>query len=83
MIALLTVLYIGCFQIAVVPAVARVYRLKSSRDLSVWREWIVLMGVVIQFTVMYLTDASWFVLASPIASALSLLAVLHAIYRHR
>lgn len=83
MIPILTALYLACFQLAAVPAVVRVWRLKSSRDLSVWREWIVLTGVVLQAIVMVQTGASVYVLVSPLFSALSLTVVLATIYRHR
>ena len=83
MIVFLTVLYVGLFQAAAIPAIVRCARRKSSRDLSVWREWIVLAGVGVQFCVMWLTGASWAVLISPVTSAVSLLILLTVIYRHR
>lgn len=83
MIALLTVLYVGLFQAAAWPAIVRVVRRGSSQDLSVWREWLVLSGVGIQFAVMWMTGASWAVLVSPIASSLSLGVLLVVIYVHR
>lgn len=84
MIAALTVIYIGCFQLAALPAIRRVMRRRSSADLSVWREWLVLAGVAIQFYVMLETGVhSWAVLASPIASACSVGGLLAAIYWHR
>lgn len=79
----LTIAYVACFQCAAIPAIVRCSRRKSSRDLSVWREWIVLVGVTIQFAVFWSTGASWYVLVSPIASALSLLVLLAVVYRHR
>lgn len=83
MITALTVLYVLLFQAAAWPSIVRCYRRKSSRDLSVWREWLVLAGVGVQFVVFWQTGASWYVLVSPIASAVSLLVLLAVVYRHR
>jgi hypothetical protein len=84
MIAAATVLYLACFQAAAVPALVRVIRRKSSADLSLWREWLLLCGVCVQFGVMWASGVrSWAVLASPIVSACSLLTLLIVVYRHR
>lgn len=83
MISALTFAYIACFQLAAVPALIRVSRRKSSADLSVWREWLTLVGVAIQFSVFWRSGASWHVWISPLTSGLSLLVLLGAIYRHR
>jgi hypothetical protein len=79
----LTVFYVACFQLAAWPAIVRIARRKSSADLSVWREWLVLTGVAVQAVVMVKTGASWAVLVSPLASALSLGTLLAVVYRHR
>jgi hypothetical protein len=81
--AALTAFYLLCFQLAAVPAILKVAKLQSSRELSVWREWLLLTGVAVQFVVMLITGASWFVLASPVVSAVSLSTLLAVVYRHR
>lgn len=83
MIAALTVLYLACFQCAALPTVIRVCRRKSSADLSVWREWLILAGVIGQLAVMLLTHAHPAVWISPILSGLGVSAVIVAIQRHR
>jgi hypothetical protein len=80
----LTVFYLACFQAAAVPSLVRIVRRRSSADLSVWREWLILAGVVAQFVVMRASGVeSWHVLASPVASGCGLVALLVAIYRYR
>ncbi len=83
MITALTVAYLLCFQCAAWPAIARIIRRGSSADLSVWREWLVLAGVVAQFAVFYLTGSGWEVLISPLVSGATLVAMLAVIYWHR
>ena len=83
MIDALTIAYVACFQACAIPALARVVRRGSSHDLSVWREWLLLAGVAVQFVVMTLTGASWYVKVSPIASGLSVAVLLGAIYWFR
>jgi hypothetical protein len=82
-IVALTVAYVVCFQAAAWPAIVRIARRKSSADLSVWREWLVLTGVAMQAVVMIRTGAAWPVLVSPLASAVSLVTLLAVVYRHR
>ena len=83
MIAALAVVQVCLFQVAAIPAVLKIYKRQSSADCSTWREWLVLCGVVIQLGIMIHEQASWPVLASPIASAASLLVLLSVIYRYR
>lgn len=83
MIVALTLFYVLCFQAAAWPSIVRIARRRSSADLSVWREWLVLAGVGAQATVMVKTGAAWAVLVSPLASAVSLVTLLAVIYRHR
>lgn len=72
----LTVGYIMAFQACAVPAIARMVRMKSSKTCSIWREVLILTGVTLQGVVMVRTEASWFVLASPIASSVSIFTLL-------
>lgn len=83
MIAVLTVCYLTLFNAAAVPSIARIIRRQSSADLSVWREWLVLAGVGLQFAAFWLAGASWWVLISPVVSAISLCALLAVVYRFR
>lgn len=72
MIAILTVAYLACFQIAAIPAVIRIIKRRSSADCSLWREGLVFVGVCIQLAVFLMADASPYVLASPITSGVSI-----------
>ncbi len=83
MLWLLTVAYIACFQLCAAPSIARVLRRRSSSDMSVWREWLLILGASIQFIVMTLTHTSWLVRVSPLASITSISLLLFFIYRHR
>jgi hypothetical protein len=83
MIAALTVAYLACFWAAALPAIARIYRRKSSADCSVWREWFVLAGICLQLIVFVSESATWPVLISPIASGISLSTLLAVVYRFR
>jgi hypothetical protein len=82
-LALLTVAYLACFNAAAIPAIVRIVRRKSSQDLSLWREWFVLTGIAIQFAAFWLAGAGWIVLISPMASALSMSALLTVTYWFR
>ncbi len=79
----LTALYLSCFAACGWPSVARVIRRGSSADLSVWREWLLLVGVCAQFSVMRLDGAHWQVWLSPLNSFVSVAVLLAAIYRYR
>jgi hypothetical protein len=79
----LTATYLICFQGCAWPAIVRVCRRKSSVDLSYWREILLLVGVSCQLAVMLLTGAVWLVWLSPIASAVSVAALLAVIWRYR
>ena len=82
-IAVLTIAYLALFNLAAIPSIVRIVQRQSSHDLSVWREWLVLVGVGIQFVAFWLAGASWTVLISPIASGLSLSVLLVTVYRFR
>ena len=79
----LTVAYLLCFQLCAIPSIVRVVRRRSSTDLSVWREWLLLIGVACQFLVMWLTGADWRVQVSPLLSGVSVGVLLIIIYRFR
>lgn len=83
MIAALTVCYLACFSLAAVPGIRRIIRRKSSGDCSLWREWLVLAGVVTQLAVFTLEHATWPVLVSPIASGISLSTLIAVTLRYR
>lgn len=83
MIRALMWVYLACFTFAAAPGIVRVIRRGSSADLSVWREWLVLTGIVLQFVVFWQSGASWRVWISPVTSGLSLLILLGVVYRHR
>jgi hypothetical protein len=70
-IAALTIFYLAAFQACAIPSIVRIRRRKTSADLSIWRELLLLAGVAGQFAVMLLTGAAWQVWLSPIATALS------------
>lgn len=80
---LLTVVYLACFAACGWPSIVRMMRRKSSADLSVWREWLLLVGVVAQLAVMRQTGAAWQVWISPINTFVSVGTALIVIYRYR
>lgn len=79
----LTIVYLMCFQLCAWPAVVRICRRRSSADLSVWREWLILIGAGVQLVVMVRTHAAWVVLVSPVASMSSVIVLLLVIWRYR
>jgi hypothetical protein len=80
---LLTIVYLACFQACAWPSIVRVCRRRSSADLSIWRELLIICGVSCQFAVMMLTGASWRVWLSPLFSGASVIVMLVTIYRFR
>lgn len=79
-----TVLYLACFQVAALPQIVHLIRRKSSMDCNPWREWLVLSGVCLQFSVFLAAGVrDWRVLVSPIASGTGLAILLALIYRYR
>jgi hypothetical protein len=80
---LLTAIYMACFAACGWPAIFRMVRRQSSGDLSVWREWLLLVGVCAQFVVMLQTGARWQVLISPVNTFVSVSTALAVIYRYR
>ena len=83
LLTLLTAAYILCFQFCAVPAALRILRRRSSVDLSVWREWLILLGVGLQFVVMTATQADWRVQISPVLTALNVGVLLCVVYYYR
>jgi hypothetical protein len=80
----LTIAYLALFVGCAFPQMARLVRRKSSWDCSTWREWLLLTGISLQFTVFLLAGVrDWRVLASPIASATSIGVLLALVYRYR
>lgn len=80
----LTVAYLLLFQVCALPQMARLVKRRSSADLSVWREWLLLTGIGIQFSVFLLAGVrDWRVLVSPIASGSSIAVLLLLVYRYR
>ena len=72
MIAWMTFAYLACFCGAAVPGILRIIKRRSSGDCSLWREGLVLCGVLIQLAVFIHEGASPYVLASPITSGVSI-----------
>lgn len=80
----LTVAYLILFQICAWPQIRRLVKRKSSQDMSVWREVLLLLGISIQFSVFLLAGVrDWRVLVSPIASGSSIAILLLLVYRYR
>lgn len=79
----LTLFYLACFASCGWPSVVRMIRRKSSADLSIWREVLLLAGVSAQFAVMLLTGANWRVWLSPINTFVSIGTALGVILWYR
>lgn len=80
---LLVVFYVVCFQVCAWPAIVRLRRRRSSADLSVWREWLLIVGVSAQFAVMRQMGVPWQIWISPVLSLVSLSVLLGHIYWFR
>lgn len=80
---LLALAYLACFQACAIPSIVRLRRRKTSADLSVWREWLLLVGVSLQFALMRQTGSPWQVWISPVLSFISVSALLGHIYWYR
>lgn len=80
---LLAVVYLSAFQLCAAPSIVRILRRKSSDDLSVWREWLLLFGCSVQLVVMLRTGAAIQIIVSPIATMLSVSVLLLVIRRYR
>lgn len=82
-VTIAAVVYLACFQACAWPGILRIRRRRSSSDLSVWREWILLAGVAVQLGVMLHDGASWRIWLSPVMSLTSVSILLWHIYRYR
>ena len=72
MINALTLCYVACFQCCAIPATVRIIKRGSSKDLSIWREVLLIVGASLQLIVMAKTGAAWQVILSPIATLINL-----------
>jgi hypothetical protein len=82
-VTLLALVYLTCFQLCAVPSIVRIRRRGQSADLSVWREWLLIVGVCVQLVVMRAADVPWQVWISPALSLGSLSVLLAHIYWYR
>jgi hypothetical protein len=82
-VTILAVLYLACFQLCALPSVVRIRRRGRSGDLSVWREWLLIIGVSVQLVVMLHAGVPWQVWISPVLSFTSVSVLLGHIYWYR
>ena len=80
---LLACVYLTCFQLCAIPAIVRIWRRKSSADLSIYREILLLVGASTQFVLMLRTGAAWQVAVSPVATIINVAVLLAVIARYR
>lgn len=80
---ILAAVYLSAFQLCALPGIVRIVRRKSSADLSIWRELLLLFGCSVQLVVMLRTGAAWQVVVSPIATILSVSVLLYVIRKYR
>jgi len=83
MITAIVVFQIACYQVCAVPSIARIVRRRSSADLSIWREVLIICGACAQLSVMFLTGAAWQVKISPILSLANICVLLGVILWYR
>lgn len=83
MISLLTALYLCCFQLCAWPAVARIVKRGSSKDLSIWREVLLMVGASSQLVVMLQTGVVWQVAISPVATIINVAVLTAVILKYR
>jgi hypothetical protein len=72
LISLFTLIQVACFQGCAIPGIVRMARRKSSHDLSMWREILILVGASFQLGAMFLAGVKWQIYASPITSIVSI-----------
>jgi hypothetical protein len=82
-VTILALFYLTCFAACAVPSIVRIRRRGTSSDLSVWREWLVLLGVSVQLVVMMRAGVPWQVWISPVMSFTSVSVLLGHIYWFR
>lgn len=83
MTTLLAICYLLCFQFCAAPAIVRIVRRKSSADLSIWREVLLVVGASTQLMVMLQTGADWRVIVSPLATIINVAVLVVVIRRYR
>jgi hypothetical protein len=83
MLTLAACLYVACFQACAIPAILRIRRRRSSDDLSIWRELLILAGASLQLGVMLHAGSPWQVWFSPVATMLNVGTLLVIILRYR
>lgn len=72
LVSVLATLHVLCVATCGLPAIYRVWQRKSSTDLSLGREILLIAGIAAQISVMVLTDADWRVFLGPVFSLLSI-----------
>lgn len=82
-VTLLTLVQIACYQCCAIPSVVRIVRRKSSGDLSVWREALIITGATFQLGATHLAGAPWQLFMSPITSMASVSLMLGVILYYR
>jgi hypothetical protein len=82
-VTVLTLIQIACYQLCAVPGILRIVRRKSSADLSVWREALIISGACFQLVATYLAGAPWQLFMSPITSICSVGTMLGVIVYYR
>jgi len=82
-ILLCTIIQIACYQLCALPSIVRIVKRKSSGDLSIWREVLILCGAGFQMTAMALAHVKPIIFASPITSVVSVTTVLIIILKYR
>lgn len=80
---LIACVYLACFQGCAIPSIVRIVRRKSSGDLSLWREALLMTGASLQLIVMVRTGAAWQVWLSPVATLINLAVLTTVIVRFR
>lgn len=83
MIIIFTLLQILCYQLCAVPGIYRIIKRRSSEDLSIWREILILSGASFQLMVFLLANAPPILYASPVTSIISVSIMLAVILGHR
>lgn len=85
LVLILTICQITCYQLCVVPGMIRIIKRRSSEDLSIWREILILSGATFQLMVFYMANAAPVLYASPVTSTASVTLMLLTIlwYRER
>ncbi len=83
LVTLLTTIQILCYQACAWPGIARIIKRKSSSDLSIWREVLILTGASFQIAATYHAHAPWQLFMSPVSSMMSVGTMLGIILYYR